>query len=308
MARSARLVWLLVSAGVAAAGLLAAATVLMAGQVAAATLVTALSMCAWSLATTRTVPFALVVPIGFELASAAACVFAVLRFRRERRLIRSLPIERIADDGELAELARSAGVELYRAPATRPAAFCFGLARPRVVVTSGLLERLSVEEQAAALWHEAHHARVREPLRCLLARLVTSTFFWLPVLRDLFERYVLVRELDADRLATSATSRAALAGALAKVEAAPALAGTVGFANLAETRGDRLADPRSPLPLLFRRGRVAISLAAVALLGAAFTHPAGVAVSKSVHTKTMVMRTPVLTPAGITWILVPCPS
>src|SRR5581483_11440936 len=117
----------------------------------------------------------------------------------------------------------------YRTPAARPAAFCFGLLRPRIVFTTGLLNRLSEQEQLAALWHEAHHARLREPLRCLLARLAASTFFWVPVLSDVFDRYTLIRELDADRAATTRTSTAALAGALHEAAARPAFAGAVGF-------------------------------------------------------------------------------
>ena len=75
--------------------------------------------------------------------------------------------------------------------------------------------------------------RLREPLRALLARLIASTFFWLPALRDLFERYTLVRELDADRLAQARTSPRALAGALHAVAAGPRFAGSVGFADRA---------------------------------------------------------------------------
>ena len=299
--------YVLLGGVVVAAVALVGATVLIAGRSGAATAVSAISMCAWSLARTRTMPVALVVPLVFGLASLVAFVSTVDRYRRERRVLRSLPLEPFPGDERIDEIVRLTGVKLFRAPARRPAAFCIGLLRPRVVFTSGLIERLSVEEQEAAFWHEAQHARVREPLRCLAARLAATTFFWLPFLRDLYDRYVLVRELEADRLAIGKTSQGALAGALHEVIREPGLAGAVGFADLAATRVDRLFDPRRPLPSLFRRGRVALSLTALALLSAAFTYPTNVPVSKRTHTQTMMMRMQVSTPTGAQWTLVPCP-
>src|SRR5439155_9434645 len=114
--------------------------------------------------------------------------------------------------------------------------FCFGLLHPRVAVTAGLLAQLTPDEQAAAVWHEIEHARVREPLRCLLARLATSAFFWIPALRDLLERYLLAKEVAADRHAAARTSRRALAGALHEVIGHPTPQGAVGFADAAAAR------------------------------------------------------------------------
>jgi beta-lactamase regulating signal transducer with metallopeptidase domain len=263
------------------------------------------SGCTVSFADTRTVPLALIIPAALGLASLGGFTRAFLSYWRERQVLRSLPLAPVATS-ELADMARTVRMPLYQTPAARPAAFCFGLLSPRIVLTSGLIERLSGDESAAAFWHEAQHARVREPLRTLLARLTANTFFWLPALRDLFERYTLARELDADRLAESRTSRSALAGALHAVAAGQGFAGSVGFADMAAARVDRLLDPKMPLPSLFRRSRLALTLGAVALLTAAFTYPANVPVSTHEHQATMMMRVPVTTPAGVKWILVRC--
>ncbi len=305
--RSRPLLWTLLGCALVAATLLAAGFVLLAGSVASQTaaLIGTVSECAWSLAVTRTLPLGLLLPALLGLASAVAFARSVRSYQRERRLLGALPLEPIAG-GELGEMARESGLAVYRTPAARPAAFCFGLFHPRIVFTSGLVERLSDAEQAAAFWHEAQHARMREPLRCLLARLAASTFFWLPMLRDLFDRYTLVRELDADRLATSRTSAGALAGALQEVVTGPRVAGAVGFADFAAARVDRLLDPAVPLPSLFTRTRLALSIGAAALLGVAFTYPANVPVSTHVHSQTMMMKVPVLTSAGVRLTLVPC--
>lgn len=165
----------------------------------------------------------------------------------------------------------------------RPAAFCFGIRKSYVVITQGLLDRLDADEQAAAVWHEAHHARVREPLKCLAARLAAQTFFWLPVLDDLLDRYLLVKELEADRFAAQRTSRRALAGALHEVIGASTPAGAVGLADRAASRVDRLFDDRAPLPPLTRPLHVLVTGVVAAALVFAVLVPTQLDVGESEH-------------------------
>lgn len=253
----------------------------------AATLVGALSACVFFLTELRQVPLTSLALVAFALASALGCTRALLVYRREQRLLGALPLERI-EAGELAELATSAGApQLYVTPARRPVAFCFGLLRPRVVLTSGLLDRLNPDEQAAVVWHEAQHARVREPLRCLLARLAVSTFFWIPALADLLERYLLTKEIAADRVATGRTSRRALAGALHEVIAQPTFAGTIGFADVAAARVDRLFDQEAKLPPLFRPARLILSATGLSLLAVVLAFPARLAIGERAQMESM---------------------
>lgn len=252
----------------------------------AAMVIGAFSACVYFLAELHRVPLAPLVLVALAVVSAGAFGRAALGYWRQRRLLAALPLEPL--DGELAELARAAGAgTLYRTPAQRPAAFCFGLAHPRVVVTEGLLARLNAEEQAAAVWHEAQHARVREPLKCLTARLAAHTFFWMPILVDLLERYLLVKELDADRLATAKTSRHALAGALCGVLGQPTPAGAVGLADYAGARVDRLFDPYAPLPPTTRPIRVVVSAAGATVLAVVLAFPAQIDLGESAHLDSM---------------------
>lgn len=219
------------------------------------------------------------------LTSMLAATRTLAAYIREQRLLRALPLEPLADEAAR-DIAKEAGVEgFYTTPAQRPAGFCFGLLRPRVVVTAGLLAQLDVDERAAVLWHEAHHARGRVPLKCLLARLAASAFFWLPTLHDLRDRYLLVKEIAADRLAVARTSRRALAGAL--LAAADPVPGTVGIADAAALRAERLLDPAAKLPPLVRRGRLLASALAAALLTLLLHTRASVGVSDSAHLRSM---------------------
>jgi hypothetical protein len=177
-------------------------------------------------------------------------------------------------------------VRLFVTPARRPEAFCFGLLRPRIVVTSGLLERLSPDEQAAVIWHEVEHARNREPLKCLLARLATNTFFWVPMLRGLLDRFLLIKEIVADQHAVARTNTAALAGALYEVASGPSPA-AVGAGDFAAARIDRLFAADTPLPPLFRIWQIAASGLGGVTLALVLAFPARIDVSEETHLQGM---------------------
>lgn len=82
-------------------------------------------------------------------------------------------------------------------------AFVVGLLRPRVYVTQELLERTADDELEAVLAHEAGHARRRDPLRRVLARLALA--FHLPGAgARLEDELALAHELAADEHAASA--------------------------------------------------------------------------------------------------------
>lgn len=230
----------------------------------ASTAAAALSACLLLLAEPQRMPLAGAAFVLLFGASLVAFARAAVAAARQQRLLRSLPLEPVGDE-HLLRVAHDAGLEqLWLVAARRPGAFCFGLLRPRVAISRGLLEQLEPDEQAAAIWHEAHHAQRREPLRCLLARLAAASFFWLPALADLCDRYFLAKELEADQTAARRTSRQALAGALWQVSAGPQPAGTVGLGEHAAARVDRLLDPEARLPPLWRRSRLALSATATA--------------------------------------------
>ncbi len=91
---------------------------------------------------------------------------------------------------------------------------CYGLFRPRVYVTTGLLAALSLDELEAVLRHERHHLLQRDPLRSLLWTVLDTACWWAaPTSDDAHLR----RELAADRAAIEAGQRLPLARALLKL-------------------------------------------------------------------------------------------
>jgi hypothetical protein len=112
-----------------------------------------------------------------------------------------------------------------------PRAFCAGLVRPRVYVSTGALALLDDGALSAVLAHEFHHARRHDPLRLAAGRVLARALFFLPALGDLVERQQTLAELSADESAVAGTpeSRSALARAMLSFSDAPASHGSAGI-------------------------------------------------------------------------------
>ena len=109
----------------------------------------------------------------------------------------------------------------------------------------------------------------------------------MPLVTDLLQRYLLVKELDADRAAAKQTSPRALAGALCQVIGAPTPAGTVGLSDYAAARVDRLFDQGAPLPPLTSPHRIVMSAASAVALMLAVLVPAHLQGGESAHLHAM---------------------
>ena len=154
---------------------------------------------------------------------------------------RRAPADRGADAG--AGAARDRGREVLVIPGAQPLAFCAGLLRPRVYVSTGALERLGEAELAAVVAHEAHHAARRDPLRLLVARAIGDAYS----LGALPRREQALAELAADAAAVRCRGVAPLASALLAFDPTA----------IAPERVDRLAGeaPRHEVPRMSWRAR-----------------------------------------------------
>jgi Zn-dependent protease with chaperone function len=146
------------------------------------------------------------------LAEAFVTWRALRSLRRQlaaQRRLRAVPVAR-------ALTVAGHGVAVLGDP--RPLAFCSGLRRPRVYVTSGALARLAPDELRAVVEHEAHHARRRDPLRLLVAQTLADAFA-IRALRDLPDRQHTTADLAADAAAVAAAGTARpLAAAMLRLD------------------------------------------------------------------------------------------
>jgi BlaR1 peptidase M56 len=129
----------------------------------------------------------------------------------QRRVLRALPVARTLSDHPAVLVVETA----------TPLAFCAGWLRPRVYVSTGVLDRLSDRELQAVLAHEHQHGALRDPLRLAVSRVLCQALFFLPVLRSLHTTYAGAAELTAD-----AAAREAVGGATGPLASAMLAVGT----------------------------------------------------------------------------------
>jgi Zn-dependent protease with chaperone function len=222
-------------------------------------------------------PWALVAGVAFLAVNAAGAALGVRslggQLAATRQLERRVRRLRRQCSPELAGAARAAGlrrqVRLIDAPGTF--AFTYGVFRPRVAISQGLLERVLPEELEAVLVHERYHVRNLDPLKLVFARALTRSFFLLPAVGELEARYLAARELAADRRVVRRCGNRPLAGALLKAVRSPAwpeltTAAAIDGRELLDVRVRQLESGTAPaLDRLPRRALVASS-AALALL------------------------------------------
>jgi Zn-dependent protease with chaperone function len=168
------------------------------------------------------------------------------------RAVAGLP--RLAAPAALVAAAGRSGVsDVVCVAGPVASAFCAGLLRPRVVVTSGMVAALAAEELEAVLVHEAEHARRRDPLRRLAGRAAAEVLVWLPLVGWWTSRRLEEAELAADRAAIDRVGRTPLARALraTAIPTTPAAVGTrfdgAGAARVTQLLGEELPPRRPPL-------------------------------------------------------------
>ncbi len=190
-----------------------------------------------------------------------------------RRLLHSLATHRKPDSPKLRRAAERAGVTvpLVEVAAPEPFACCYGLLRPRILVTSGLTDLLDEQQLAAVLAHEQHHADRRDPARIATLRLLGQFAILFPALRELTDHQAVLTELAADQHAVIRVGRHPTLGAIHAILSCPRH--TLAIDNVARfdaltARVDRLLDHHQPT-LCIPTHHTVISLAVlVALIGA----------------------------------------
>lgn len=131
---------------------------------------------------------------------------------------------------------------------TSLSAFTWGLFRPRIYLSTGLLAALTRDELAAVCLHEARHRAGRDPLRFFLLNTLKDVFVYIPLVRQFAEHLRAEKEFAADDYAVRRLGEAvSLASALLKVSACgmtavPVPASFIGYGSPSE-RITRLLNP-----------------------------------------------------------------
>lgn len=78
-------------------------------------------------------------------------------------------------------------------------AHTFGFFRPRIVVSTNLMEQFSDRQLEAILWHEWSHCRSYDPMRLLLVKIMNDSLPFIPILKRLAYYIQVWVELQADQ-------------------------------------------------------------------------------------------------------------
>lgn len=161
-----------------------------------------------------------------------------------------------------------------------PFVCCYGLFRPRICVTTGLLALLTPRELAAVLQHERAHLQRRDPLRAWLWTVCDGVCWWSPRVSEIVR---MRHELAADQEVIQAGQHHALVRAILKlidhVQHRPSVSNTdlaISRLSITEARIDQLLQPERPASLgsLALRSRLA-PLASLIILAACLVTMAG---------------------------------
>ncbi len=139
--------------------------------------------------------------------------------RRIGRLLDAVPAEagHSRSQARVAALSARAGlpvVPIVTDLGDRPAAFTVGLLRPRIVISTAVVDALTDAELEAILTHEAVHVRRRDPLRLVVAGFCRDLLFFLPLGHALFACVREAQERAADDAAAEAAGPLEVASAL----------------------------------------------------------------------------------------------
>jgi Zn-dependent protease with chaperone function len=154
----------------------------------------------------------------------------------------------------------------------RPFSFCYWFLRPRICLSTALVERLDGDELRAVLHHERYHLRQRDPLRQVVARYFAAGLYVVPVVDELVSFHMLQKEIEADQEAVRASGDVrSLASALYKLlpdadDVSLGLLVPVSSLSVTEARIDQLVAGR---PLSLALSPLSIALSGGALVAAA---------------------------------------
>ncbi len=163
----------------------------------------------------------------------------------------------------------------------RPFSFCYWFLRPRICLSTALVERLDPDELCAVLYHERYHLRQRDPLRQIVARYFAAGLYVVPVVDELLSFHTLQKEIEADQEAVRASGDVrSLASALYKLlpdadEVSLGLLVPVSSLSVTEARIDQLVAGRpvsvalSPLSVVLSGGALIAAAVLVAVQGGA---------------------------------------
>ncbi|WP_028611446.1 M56 family metallopeptidase [Paenibacillus harenae] len=157
-----------------------------------------------------------------------------------------------------------------------PIALTMRFVRPRIVLSTGLIQLLDAGELEALIRHEIFHMKHKDPLKTFILVLCSTVFWYVPILKWCRKQYTAAREIQADSYAIGATGSAEnLGSALLKLlRKNRTMRFPFTYASFAESsinyRIKYLIDPQAELAFRLPVKSIMLSLQVVAVLSVLF--------------------------------------
>jgi hypothetical protein len=131
-------------------------------------------------------------------------VFSLLKTQKKINRLLARRLDRIPQKLLLSSSRqRGAKTSLVVVDGEENQAFSFGIFSPKILISTGFIEKLSEKELEAVLLHEYYHLRRRHVPALLAGEVMAAALFFLPVLRDWVRAMRLIFEQEADAYAVS---------------------------------------------------------------------------------------------------------
>lgn len=136
------------------------------------------------------------------LVFATGIFILIVQLIKVRILMTNLSKNKITAPGKVITLSKSLGifkkVDVVRD--SRCLSFCYGFFSPRIILSSKLVKMLTEKQLRAVLIHENYHLKNYDPLKIMLGQIATYMFWFLPVIKDFYDHFVILKEFSADQL------------------------------------------------------------------------------------------------------------
>lgn len=229
-------------------------------------------------------------------AALTLCVVAgVVIFFRTRKKVNSLHVRCASFPHKLSHAMCRAGLrqsEVLYAQTPEQLVFCFGFFRPKILISRGVCIALQRKELEAVLLHEKYHLRHSHVIKLFLSKVISASFFFLPVFRVIAKHMEYAFERSADAYAMSVQGESTfLKSALATFLGSREVAFRPGFSSIFTER--RIYDLVSHVPSVAKEtwGRTILSITISIIVFLSIIFPASVSANQVVSNTSQQMIT-----------------
>lgn len=170
--------------------------------------------------------FFTIIPIALVVTILTGSIIKFLTLSIKAKILQHKLISRVTINKKVLKIIVDLGIanETIVIKSTDKFAFCLGIRRPKIYISTGLITLLSTKELEAVLRHEQYHLISRDTITQIIVSVTSTLFPFFPLIGDLKRKYKIEREIAADKFSVAKIKeRQSLVSALRKLLAFPTI-------------------------------------------------------------------------------------